>query len=70
MDEFATRTHTSYLTERVRMAQEESSIRREFIARLFNQASPTAETVSQVAAALGVDRPPASDSWRPVATPR
>ena len=37
MDQFATRTHTSYLTERVRMAQEESSIRREFIARLFNQ---------------------------------
>jgi len=55
VDEFATRTHTSYLTERVRMAQEESSIRREFIARLFNQSSPTAETVSQVAAALGVD---------------
>lgn len=55
VDQFATRTHTSYLTERVRMAQEESSIRREFIARLFNQASPTAETVSQVAAALGVD---------------
>ena len=55
VDEFATRTHTSYLTERVRMAQEESSIRREFIARLFNQSSPSAETVSQVAAALGVD---------------
>jgi len=55
VDEFATRTHTSYLTERVRMAQEESSVRREFIARLFNQASPSAETASQVAAALGVD---------------
>lgn len=55
VDEFATRTHTSYLTERVRMAQEESSIRREFIARLFNQSSPSAETVNQVAAALGVD---------------
>ncbi len=55
VDEFATRTHTSYLTERVRMAQEESSIRREIIARLFNQSSPSAETVSQVAAALGVD---------------
>jgi hypothetical protein len=55
VDQFATRTHTSYLTERVRMAQEESSIRREFIARLFNQTSPTAETVSQVAAALGMD---------------
>lgn len=55
VDEFATRTHTSYLTERVRMAQEESSIRREFIARLFNQSSPSADTVNQVAAALGID---------------
>ena len=44
VDEFATRTHMSYLTERVRMAQEESSIQREFIARLFNQSTPSAET--------------------------
>lgn len=55
VDEFATQTHTSYLTERVRMAQEESSIRGEFVARLFNQSSLSADTVSQVAAALGVD---------------
>ncbi len=54
VDEFATRTHTSYLTERVRMAQEESSIQREFIARLFNQSAPSMETSMQVAAALGV----------------
>jgi len=54
VDEFATRTHMSYLTERVRMAQEESSIQREFIARLFNQSTPSAETSSQVGSALGV----------------
>jgi hypothetical protein len=54
VDEFATRTHTSYLTERVRMAQEESSIQREFIARLFNQSAPSVETSAQVAAALGI----------------
>lgn len=54
VDEFATRTHMSYLTERVRMAQEESSIQHEFIARLFNQSTPSAETSSQVGAALGI----------------
>ncbi len=54
VDEFATRTHMSYLTERVRMAQEESSIQREFIARLFNQSTPSAETSSQVGSALGI----------------
>jgi len=55
VDEFATRTHTSYLTERVRMAQEESSIQREFIARLFNQSTPSQETSTQVASALGIN---------------
>jgi PucR C-terminal helix-turn-helix domain len=54
VDEFATRTHMSYLTERVRMAQEESSIQHEFIARLFNQSTPSTETSSQVGAALGI----------------
>ena len=37
VDEFATQTHSSYSAERVRMAQEESNIRREFIARLFSR---------------------------------
>lgn len=55
VDEFATRTHTSYLTERVRMAQEESSIQREFIARLFNQSTPSLETSAQVGSALGIN---------------
>lgn len=54
VDEFATRTHMSYLTERVRMAQEESSIQREFISRLFNQTTPSAETSAQVGSALGI----------------
>lgn len=54
VDGFATRTHMSYLTERVRMAQEESSIQREFISRLFNQSTPSAETSSQVGSALGI----------------
>ncbi|MFE5837009.1 PucR family transcriptional regulator [Arthrobacter sp. NPDC056493] len=55
VDEFATRTHTSYLTERTRMAQEESSIQREFIARLFNQSTPSLETSVQVGSALGIN---------------
>ena len=56
VDEFATRTHTSYLTERVRMAQEESSIQpRIHCPALQPELRPTAETVSQVAAALGMD---------------
>lgn len=54
VDEFAVRTHTSYLNERVRMAQEESSIQNEFIARLFSVVTPSADTVAQVAEALGV----------------
>jgi len=54
VDEFAARTNASYLNERVRMAQEESSIRNEFIARLFSVVNPSAETAAQVADALGV----------------
>lgn len=54
VDEFAVRTHTSYLNERVRMAQEESSIQNEFIARLFSVVSPSADTAAQVAEALGI----------------
>lgn len=54
VDEFAARTNTSYLNERVRMAQEESNIQNEFIARLFSVVSPSAETAAQVAEALGV----------------
>lgn len=54
VDEFAARTNASYLNERVRMAQEESSIQNEFIARLFSVANPSAETAAQVADALGV----------------
>ncbi|MEV7134253.1 helix-turn-helix domain-containing protein [Arthrobacter sp. NPDC093128] len=54
VDEFAARTNASYLNERVRMAQEESSIQNEFIARLFSVVHPSAETAAQVAEALGV----------------
>ncbi|QHK20455.1 PucR family transcriptional regulator [Pseudarthrobacter psychrotolerans] len=54
VDEFAARTNASYLNERVRMAQEESSIQNEFIARLFSVVNPSAETAAQVADALGV----------------
>jgi len=55
VDEFATQTHASYAMERARMAQEESNIRREFIARLFSKSSLSADTVSQAAAALATD---------------
>lgn len=55
VDEFATQTHSSYSSERVRMAQEESNIRREFIARLFSKSELSADTISQAAAALVTD---------------
>lgn len=55
VDEFATQTHSSYSNERVRMAQEESNIRREFIARLFSKSELSADTISQAAAALVTD---------------
>ena len=55
VDAFATQTHSSYMSERVRMAHEESSIRREFISRLFSKSTLSAETVSQAAAALVAD---------------
>jgi hypothetical protein len=55
VDEFATHTHSSYSAERVRMAQEESNIRREFIARLFSKSELSADTISQAAAALVTD---------------
>jgi hypothetical protein len=55
VDAFATQTHSSYMGERVRMAQEESNIRREFIARLFSKSALSADTVSQAAAALVTD---------------
>jgi len=55
VDEFATHTHSSYSAERVRMAQEASNIRREFIARLFSKSELSADTISQAAAALVTD---------------
>lgn len=55
VDEFATQTHASYAMERVRMAQEESNIRREFISRLFSKSELSAATVSQAGAALATD---------------
>jgi len=55
VDEFATRTHASYSSERVRMAQEASNIRREFIARLFSKSELSTDTINQAAAALSAD---------------
>jgi hypothetical protein len=55
VDEFAAHTHSSYSAERVRMAQEESNIRREFIARLFSKSELSADTISQASAALVTD---------------
>lgn len=55
VDEYATQTHMSYLAERVRMAQEESNYRQEFIAKLFGPAGQTVDVVSRAAAALEVD---------------
>lgn len=55
VDEFATRTHSGYGAERVRMAQEESNIRREFVSRLFSKTDLSAETISQAGAALATD---------------
>lgn len=55
VDEFDAHTHSSYSAERVRMAQEESNIRREFIARLFSKSELSADTISQASAALVAD---------------
>jgi PucR C-terminal helix-turn-helix domain/RsbT co-antagonist protein rsbRD N-terminal domain len=55
VDEFAAHTHSSYSAERVRMAQEESNIRQEFIARLFSKSELSADTISQASAALVTD---------------
>jgi hypothetical protein len=55
VDEYATQTHASYLAERVRMAQEESSVQREFVAGLFGPESLSPETLARAGAALGVD---------------
>lgn len=55
VDEFAAHTHSSYSAERVRMAQEESNIRREFIARLFSKSELSADTINQASAALVTD---------------
>ncbi|MCQ9164521.1 helix-turn-helix domain-containing protein [Arthrobacter sp. STN4] len=55
VDEYATQTHISYLAERVRMAQEESNYRQEFIVKLFGPAGRTVDVISQAAAALEVD---------------
>lgn len=55
VDEYATQTHASYLAERVRMAQEESSVRREFIAGLFGPEALSPEALARAGGALGVD---------------
>ncbi|PYI69078.1 PucR family transcriptional regulator [Arthrobacter livingstonensis] len=55
VDEYATQTHMSYLAERVRMAQEESNYRQEFIAKLFGPAGQTIEVIGRAASALEVD---------------
>jgi PucR C-terminal helix-turn-helix domain/RsbT co-antagonist protein rsbRD N-terminal domain len=55
VDEFAAHTHSSYSAERARMAQEESNIRREFIARLFSKSELSADTIRQASAALVAD---------------
>ena len=54
VDEFAAQTHAAYLAERVRMAQDESDYRKEFIARLFGPAGQTPDVAAKAAAALGL----------------
>lgn len=55
VDEYATQTHMSYLAERVRMAQEESNYRQEFISKLFGPAGQTVDVIARAASALEVD---------------
>ncbi|MFF2028815.1 helix-turn-helix domain-containing protein [Arthrobacter sp. NPDC058192] len=55
VDEYATATHTSYLAERVRMAHEESSVKREFVATLFGPEQLTPEALARAGAALRID---------------
>ncbi|MEA5455755.1 helix-turn-helix domain-containing protein [Sinomonas sp. JGH33] len=55
VDAYAAETHTSYLAERVRMAQEESSVQREFVAQLFGPESLSPDSLTRIGAALRVD---------------
>jgi len=55
VDEYATKTHASYHDERIRMAQEESSFKREFIARLFGPTGQSLDVLAKAAAGLEVD---------------
>lgn len=55
VDEYGTQAHTSYLAERIRMAQEESHFKQEFISRLFGPTGQSADVAQTVAAALEVD---------------
>jgi hypothetical protein len=55
VDEYATATHTSYLAERVRMAHEESSVQREFVATLFGPEQLTQEALARAGGALRIE---------------
>lgn len=55
VDDYATATHSSYLAARVSMAQEEASVRQEFISALFGSQGRLPEIRERFAKAFGVD---------------
>ncbi|WP_162943605.1 helix-turn-helix domain-containing protein [Arthrobacter celericrescens] len=55
VDEYTSQVHAGYLSERIQMAQEESTFRSEFVARLFGRTGQLPDVVASVAAALGVE---------------
>ena len=55
VDQYATQTRNGYLDERVRMAQEEAVVERDFIAQLFAGGSQSQAGLRQIANALRLD---------------
>ena len=54
VDSYASQTQATYILERQRMAQEESSLRQGHVAALLGPVSPTEEILQGIAGALGV----------------
>ncbi|HEX2247361.1 MAG TPA: PucR family transcriptional regulator, partial [Arthrobacter sp.] len=53
VDSYAAQTQATYIAERQRMAQEESSVRQGHVATMFGQVSPAPEMLTRIADELG-----------------
>ncbi|WP_139004974.1 helix-turn-helix domain-containing protein [Arthrobacter crystallopoietes] len=55
VDSYAAQTQATYIAERQRMAQEESSVRQGHVATMFGPVSPAPEMLTRIADELGID---------------